>query len=162
MLNYIFRVKALLLLGAALLVSSCLQPSTKEAYLEGFERFVQEVEKNSTKFTEKDWQWANKRFTRYAADYYDRFREELTLEEKVEVTLLKGRYLATREGSRLGRTIDKNLSKELEQAGKDVREYLDENLQEDLREISRGAREIGDSAVKVMEDLLREIKKKRE
>lgn len=34
--------------------------------------------------------------------------------EKVEVTLLRGRYLAAREGSRLGRTINKNLSKELD------------------------------------------------
>lgn len=143
-------------------VASCSAPITKEDYLRGFEKFVQEVERDNGKFSEDDWKWANKRFTRYAVEYYDQFREELTLEEKVEVTLLRGRYLAAREGSRLGRTINKNLSKELDQVSKDVKKYLDENLEEDIQEITKGAREIGDSAVKVMEDVLNGLKKKKE
>lgn len=148
------------LLLLAFTLTSCMQPTTKEAYLKGFEKFVADVEKNSGKFTESDWKWANKRFSRYTGEYFEKFREEMTLEEKIEVTLLKGRFLANRETSRLGRTVFENLPEEISKMGEDVKKYLDENLEEDLREISKGAREIGDSAVKVVEELLEELKKK--
>ena len=43
--------------------------------------------------------------------------------------------------------------------GKDIKEYMKEDLNRDIREISKGAREIGDSAVKVMEDVVKGLKK---
>lgn len=154
------RRTLLLLILFLVMLSSCMAPISKEAYLRGFERFVKEVEQNSRKFTDKDWEWANERYSLYSVDYYEKFRQELTFDEKVKVNLLKGRYLARR--GNIGQALREEFSKELEQAGKDASKYIDENLKEDLQEITRGAREIGDSAVKVMENLIEEIKKKRE
>lgn len=155
-------IRFMLFFFLAFTFNSCMVPVNKEAYLENFERFIRDVEKNGEKFTRSDWKWANKKFSRYTGEFYDKFRDDLTMEEKIEVTLLKGRYLAAKGTSEVGRAIRENLEEGIDNLGKDVKKYLDENLDEDLEEISKGAREIGDSAVKVMEDVLKELKKKKE
>ena len=142
--------------------TSCFAPTSIADYLDRFERFVREVEKNKSKFKESDWEWANKRYSKFTGFYYERFRDELNGEQKIKVTLLKGRYLAAKGSSSLGRLIQENLKKEVDKLGKDVQKYLDENLEKDLEEISKGAREIGDSAVRVVEEVLKELKKKKE
>lgn len=99
---------------------------------------------------------------KYTGVYYDRFREDLKMEDKIRVTVLKGRYLAAKGSSSVGRLIQENLKENVDKLGQDVQKYLDENLDEDIEEITKGAREIGDSAVKVVEEVLRELKKKKE
>lgn len=143
-------------------VVSCLEPASTADYLDRFEQFVKDVEKNGSKFNESDWKWANKRYSKYTGVYYDRFREDLKMEEKIRVTVLKGRYLAAKGSSSEGRLIQENLKENVDKLGQDVQKYLDENLDEDIEEITKGAREIGDSAVKVVEEVLRELKKKKE
>ncbi len=155
-------IRFMLFFFLAFTVNACMVPANKDSYLENFEQFIRDVEKNGEKFTHSDWKWANKKFTRYTGEFYDKFRDELTMEEKIEVTMLKGRYLAAKGTSQIGRVIQENLEEGIDNLGKDVKKYLDENLDEDLEEISKGAREIGDSAVKVMEDVLNELKKKKE
>lgn len=139
--------------------TSCIAPSSKQSYLTNFERFVKDVEKNAQKFTAQDWKWSNKRFTKYSDEWYKNFENDLKMEDKIKVSILKARYLSVKQGSEIGRYLNDNLKHDLEKAGKDLQKYLDENLDKDIREISKGAHEIGDSAVKVMKDLLKEIKK---
>jgi hypothetical protein len=138
---------------------SCIAPSSKQSYLDNFERFVKDVEKNAQKFTAQDWRWSNKRFTKYSDEWYKKFENDLKMEEKIKVSILKARYLSAKQGSEIGRYLNDNLKHDLEKAGKDLQKYLEENLDKDIREISKGAHEIGDSAVKVMKDVLKEIKK---
>jgi vacuolar-type H+-ATPase subunit H len=144
-----------------LLVSSCIIPSSKESYLSNFERFVRNVEKNAGKFSSRDWSWSNRRFSKYSHEWYDKFEQEFNLEEKIKVTELKSRYIAARTKRFAGKILNEELKKDMEKAGKEIKKYLDENLEEDIREISKGAKEIGDSAVKVMENILKEIKKEK-
>jgi hypothetical protein len=140
-------------------VTSCIDPSSKQSYLANFERFVKDVEKNAQKLTAQDWRWSNKRFTKYSDEWYKKFENDLKMEEKIQVSVLKTRYLSAKESSEIGRYLNDNLKHDLEKAGKDIKKYIDENLDKDIREISKGAREIGDSAVKVIKDVLKEIKK---
>ncbi len=139
--------------------TSCIVPSSKQSYLTNFERFVKDVEKNAQKFTAQDWRWSNKRFSKYSDEWYKKFENDLKMEEKIQVSVLKTRYMSAKESSEIGRYINDNLKHDLEKAGKDIKKYIDENLDKDIREISKGAHEIGDSAVKVMKDVLKEIKK---
>jgi len=139
--------------------TSCISPSSKQSYLTNFERFVKDVEKNAQKFTAQDWKWSNKRFTKYSDEWYKNFENDLKMEDKIKVSILKARYLSVKQGSEIGRYLNDNLKHDLEKAGKDLQKYLDENLDKDIREISKGAHEIGDSAVKVMKDVLKEIRK---
>jgi hypothetical protein len=154
-------MKARLVLPVLLLflVSSCTIPSSKESYLTNFERFIRNVEKNAEKFTSRDWNWSNKRFSKYSHEWYDKFKHDMNLNEKIKVTELKSRYLSVKAKIYSGSILNEELKKDVEKAGKEIKKYLDENLEKDIREISKGAKEIGDSAVKVMEDILKEIRK---
>jgi dipeptidase len=157
---YLFRILTFTLV--MLMVSSCLIPASKERYLANFERFVNNVEKNSKEFKRKDWRWADKRYRLYSDNWYEKFREELTLREQLQIAGLKIRYKALKEGSRMRRIVDEKLAEDLEKLGEDMGKYFDENLERDVDKLTKGAREIGDSAVKVVEDLLKEIRKKKE
>jgi len=140
--------------------TTCVIPTTKETYLKNFERFVKDVEKNGEKFTISDWRWANRRFSRYSGEWYENFQDDLKMEEKVQVTGLKTRYMIAKGNSKLGRFMNKEMGKDLERLKDDVREYMKKDFSKDIREISKGAREIGDSAKKVIEEVKKEVKKK--
>lgn len=141
--------------------SSCMIPSSKERYLANFERFVNNVEKESPGFKPRDWRYAEKRYQKYSVEWYQNFREDFTPQEQIKVAGLKLRYQAVREGAGLRRLLDEQVVKDLEKMGEDVGKYLDENLDRDLERISKGAREIGDSARKVVDDLVKELRKKK-
>lgn len=157
---YLFRIFTLTLVMLAL--SSCLIPASKERYLANFERFINNVEKNSPEFKRKDWRWAEKRYRLYSDNWYEKFREEFSLKEQLQIAGLKIRYQALKEGSRKRRIVDEKLAEDLEKLGEDMGKYFDENLERDVDKLTKGAREIGDSAVKVVEDILKEIRKKKE
>jgi len=159
MKQMVLRIFTLVMLS--IFVSSCLVPAKKERYMTNFERFVKNIEKNAGNFKPRDWRWADKRYKLYGNEYYDKFREELTLKEQLQIAGLKIRYQAVKEGSSYKRIIDEKLVRDLEKMGEDVGRYIDENLDRDLEKLSKGAREIGDSAVKVVEDLLKELKRKK-
>jgi len=154
------RIFSLLML--LIFVSSCLIPAKKERYLINFERFVKNIEKNAGDFKPKDWRWADKRYKLYGKEWYQKFRQDLTLKEQLQIAGLKIRYQAVKEGSDYKRLIDENLVRDMEQMSEDVGKYIDKNLDSDLEKLTKGAREIGDSAVKVVEDLLKELKRKKE
>jgi hypothetical protein len=157
------NTKPVTLLSILLLVFccfSCVIPGTKKQYLHNYERFVRDVEKNGPKFSFSDWRWENQRFRKYSGEWYDKFREELNPEEKNQVSGLKIRYLAVREMSRFGRFMHDDLDKNIDKLKDDVKDYMKNDLDSDVRKFKKGAREIGDSAKKVMEDVMKEMKKK--
>jgi len=151
--------KTAFLLILVLSVTSCFFPDKKETYLKNFEKFVKDVEKNRAKFTAIDWRWANKRFSKYCGEWYEKFKNDLKMDEKIRVSVLKTRYLLAKDNSSIGRSVNDNLEKNIREMGEDIKEYMKKDLNKDIREISKGAREIGDSAVKVMEDVMKGLKK---
>jgi hypothetical protein len=152
-------IKKLVCLFLIFSFSSCIVPETKKSYLQNFGRFVKDVEKNNSKFTKADWKWANRRFSKYSVEWYKKFRDDLKMEEKIQVSVLRTRYLVVKESSITGRSINDDLDMQFEKFSDDIKEYLDKNLDKDIREITKGAKEISDSAVKVVEDVLKGLKK---
>jgi hypothetical protein len=157
--NWASRVTVIII---AFSVVSCLISGSKERYLVNFSRFVSNVEINADKFRANDWRWANRRYKQYSEIWYRKFRDDLTVREKIEISALKIRYTTARKYKGKQSLIDERVREDLERLGQDVGKYLDENLERDLERISKGGREIGDSAVKVVEDLLKELRKKKE
>ncbi len=145
-----------------LFVSSCLIPASKERYLANFERFVKNVEKNASEFKKKDWIWAERRYRQYSEKWYAKFKEDLTLKEQIQVATLRLRFQAVKEGSNVLRHLDEKMLEDLEKLNKDMGKYFDENFERDLEKITKGAREIGDSARKVVDDLMKELRKRKE
>ena len=139
---------------------SCLAPANKEAYLKKFENFVNRIEKNSGDYNDQDWKWADNQFEKYRSTWYDEFRDDLTAEEKLNVAGLVLKYQSLKGKGKLKGVYKKYIREDLEKTKKNVREYMDKNLDKDVDELIKGAKEIGDSALKAIEDITNDLKKK--
>ena len=140
-------------------VTSCLIPATKETFMKNFSRFVRDVEKNGEKFGISDWHYANKRYGKYTGEWYDKFSDELNAEEKSEINNLKIRYITERGKGKFSRFFKEDIVRDLDKINRDVEHYMKKELPRDIDEFSKGAREIGDSAKKVIDDILKERNK---
>ncbi|WP_321370856.1 DUF6565 domain-containing protein [uncultured Draconibacterium sp.] len=147
--------KILIICFAALI--ACAAPTTKEDYLDSFERFVQRVESNHKKYTQKDWEWADQRFERFNSVWYLDYRDDFTVEDQIKIKGLIIKYHALKNKESVGDLLRDLFKDDVNNIGDKVQKYIDEDMDEDLDKIIKGATEIGDSAVKVMEDIVREL-----
>ncbi len=81
--------KIFISLFALFILASC---DNKESYIQDFSQFIQKVEDNADKYSEKDWKKADKKFKEYTGSIYKKYAEELTSEEKVEIAKCQTTY----------------------------------------------------------------------
>jgi hypothetical protein len=73
---------------------SCKEAIFKGQYISNFESFVEDVRKNSKEYTEADWKASEEKFKFYAETEFEKFKNDLSSEEKSKVNTLKGNYYA--------------------------------------------------------------------
>ena len=145
-------------LALAFLAVSCMVPTSKESYLEKFENFVNRVEKEHENYNKKDWIWADKQFEKFSDDWYNEYREEMTWEEKLRVKMIILKYKTIKGEEDLDSGIKKFMKEDAKELREEIEEYLENDAEEDLEKLREGMEEIGDSAVKVFEDIVRSFK----
>lgn len=70
-------------------LSSC---DSKESYVKDFTKFVESVAEDCKEYSAEDWEKADKTFKELADTRYNKFSEELTTDDMVEITKLKATY----------------------------------------------------------------------
>lgn len=150
-------IKYLLVCGLMVMVASCLTPTSKEDYLEKFEKFVNRVEENHKHYNAKDWDWADSQFKKYNKEWYPDFKDEFTLEDQIKIKAFIIEYHSYKNKQGLGDLLRDLFRDDANEIGGKVEEYIDEDFDEDLEKIIEGASAIGDSAVKVLEDVIDEL-----
>ncbi|MFW6309620.1 MAG: DUF6565 domain-containing protein [Prolixibacteraceae bacterium] len=143
-----------------LFLSSCLLLADKKTYISRFEKFVDRVEKEHEKYDKRDWEWADSQFEKFSETWYEEYRDELTLKEKLKVQMLIVHYESIRGRNKTEKRIREYLKEDAEELKEKMDEYLKEDAGEDLRKLKEGMKEIGDSAVKVFEDIVKSLEKK--
>ena len=157
-----------LLFIIALMLGSCDVPASKEAYLEKYEAFVAKVEKSFDGFNEKDWEKAAKEYEKFAGEWYNKFKDELTTKENIRLATLQVRYNACRALDKtasglkqLFESIDVNKIK------KQIQYYIENDMDADLEKLMDEAKKAGSEAEKAVKKILddldvdtKEIKKK--
>ncbi len=103
---------------AILTLASC---ENKESYIQDFSQFVQEVEDNADKYTEKDWKKADKKFESFTGSIYKKYAEELTSEEKIEIAKCQTTYTALKAKAGI-----KDSWKNLKEAAQKAKEAFEE------------------------------------
>ena len=68
-------------------------PQSKEAYLEGFKEFIDNVDKNHAEFTSEDWESAKEEYDKYMGEWYNKFEEEMSIAERMKVTSYKMKFI---------------------------------------------------------------------
>lgn len=155
-------VKIAFMAGLAILMSSCMVPTSKDSYLNKFEQFVNQVEKEHENYTEKDWKWADSQFKKFSVDWYNEYSDELTLKEKLRVKMIMLKYKALKGEDQLDFGWDEKLKKDANEIRERIDEYLENDAEEDLEKLKEGLEEIGDSAAKVFGDIIESLEKKKD
>jgi hypothetical protein len=122
-----------------LILSSCAM--SKEDCLYNYERFIDEVRANHAGYTEKDWRKADKRFNRFNGILTKRYKDKLTLEEKIRVSMARVIYDSCRYG---GGLLDK-INKITGGIKDGLKDYTDNHLAEDIEFLREQGVKIGDS-----------------
>lgn len=142
-----------------LVLFSCTAPDTKEEYLSQFGNFVEKVRDNKKNYTKSDWEWADKRFKKYRYDWYLKFKGHYTLKDQITIKGLILEYNSLKKNEDFGQIVKQLFGKDLENVQKKIDEYAKKDMDKDLEELIDGATEIGDSAVKVLEDVIKTLDK---
>lgn len=149
--------KYILVFSLTVFMVSCLAPTSKESYLEKFESFVDRVEENHKKYNDKDWEWTDSQFEKYNGDWYLKYRDEFTLSDQIKIKSLIIRYHAYKSKDDVNEVLKQLFKEDVDDVRKKVEDYIDKDMDEDLELLMEGAAAIGDSAVKVLEDIIKEL-----
>ncbi len=80
---------------------------SKENYLKDFKSFIAELKENYSEYSESDWSSADKQYIEFTEVLYEKFKNEFSSEEKMEVNKLKGAYVTLK--------LNKNIKDMIEQ-----------------------------------------------
>ena len=155
MIDFTARIQISLLL-LILSLSSC-GPQTKEAYLEDYKEFIAHVSEKGAQFSENDWTEANGDYREFSEEWYEKFRDEFTVKESAilwmhgkQYKFYRARYQATNMFSRFMQDDYPELKKQMEY-------YVENDMEDDLNALMEEAKETGDSAVVMMQEILDEL-----
>ena len=89
-------VKQLPILVSVLLlfVIACTESFTKDGYIRNYEAWVSTLKLHYKVYKDSDWSRAEAEFKRYSETEYNRFKDDLTPEERQKVDRLAGQYYA--------------------------------------------------------------------
>ena len=107
--------KVLLMAFALLVLNAC---GNKESYVKEFSDFVEDVRAHADSYSDKDWEKADKKFEKFTGDIYEKFAEELTAEEKMEIAQTAYSALRVKAGF-------KDFGKDIEEAAQKAKEALE-------------------------------------
>ena len=80
---------------------------SKENYLNDFQYFVSNIEKEYKNYSDEDWENADVEYHQYVEDYYIQFQDELTSQELKNIGKLKAQYQAVKIKYNANKIIDK-------------------------------------------------------
>jgi hypothetical protein len=75
-----------------LFLSGCSVFYSKDNYINDFKVFVDSVEKDYRGYTEADWAEKDKIYLKYSVEYYEKYKDKLTEEDKYVLGKIKGSY----------------------------------------------------------------------
>lgn len=139
------------------LLYSC-QPQSKEAYLNEYKQFMQEVGKNGKNYSDSDWQKADDTFKEYSGTYYDLYKEDLSIREQLVVSKYILEYKVYKTSSKGTDVWDELFKEEDWSKIKDqLKSYRDNNMEEDLQRLQEKAESLGKNAEKEIHKILKEL-----
>ncbi len=70
----------------------CQCSMNKDSYLKDFETFISKTEKDYSEMSDQDWEKTLAQFKDYSEKYYEQFKEELDVNEKISISMLKSKF----------------------------------------------------------------------
>lgn len=159
--------KAFTTLMVAIMAIGC-SPMTKESYMADYEAFVDEVLAEYKSYTTEVWTDKEEQFELYRTEYYNRFKGEMTTEERAKVLYYEVLFSGCRAYDKSADFINGvrqayNIDQKLEEGIESAKDYVENELEDDARELGKkakqGAEEFEQKADKAVKDLTEKSEK---
>lgn len=141
-----------------LLFAAC-SPFTKEAYLDRYQEFMEEISAGYRSFDETDWAKADKKFDKLNNEWFNKFKDDLTNREKMIVSAHKIRYNALKRAQSAGGFIEGFIREDVRKMREQLEKWVENNMQDDLDSFLNEAKRLGRETY---EEALRMVEKLRE
>ena len=140
-----------------ILMAAC-APMSKEAYLKKYDAFIVEVSENGKSYDAEAWEKAAIQYEKFSGEWYNKFKEEMTLVEKLKVTKNQTQFYYYRNLSQ-GMSTAKEILKSLNigEIKQQIRYYIDNNMESDLQKFYNDAVKAGKEAEEVVTKILNEL-----
>lgn len=137
-------------------LSAC-APMTKESYLTGYAEFMQEVASEGEHYTERDWQRREEEFTNYSEIWHARFKDELTFKEDLVIVKYGMQYNMYKFKYRVSGFFKDFDEEDYDALKEQIAYYVENDMESDLNALVSEAREVGDTAIVIVRDILDEL-----
>ncbi len=151
-------LKILVLILVTLTVISC-RPFSKESYLEKYDKFISEVSEKSASYTDKDWEKADEKFKKFNTDWYDHFKEDLTLKEKLTTTKYNVQYSYYKAMPQAMDLFNTYLKGDYEKVKERIKYYKENKMDKDIDALLKLAKESGESSLNKIKEIINEVDK---
>jgi len=151
------RIAARTLLTAIMLIVVSCAPQTKEAYLEQYKEFIAEVSREFETYTIEDWDKSLEQYERFSSEWFRKFKDEFTWQEQLLVGKYEIQYNLMRVKNGSANFFENSLEDNFLQLKEQVAYYYENEMEEDIEFLVEQAKEIGDSAISVMKEILDEL-----
>ncbi len=79
---------------------------SKEKYIKDFKSFIIETKENCSEYEKSDWKISDEQYNKFTVELYEKFKDDLSEDEKREIYKLKGAYSTLKMKSNIKEIID--------------------------------------------------------
>jgi hypothetical protein len=151
------KINLFLLYISFFLLISC-SPWSKDAYMKDYKSFIDDVSQKSQGYSDEDWKEADNKFKQFDSEWYEKFKDEMSLTEKGTTSFYNLQYVFYRNKEGARTMFDTYMKKDLEELKKKIKFYKENQMEDDLKKLEILSREAGDSVFSLFNQALRELK----
>lgn len=153
----VLPIKFFALISMLVFMSGC-SPQSKEAYMDDYRGFIEEVKDEHKSYSIDDWKEKDEQFQQYADDWAEKFEGELTLTDQLVVAKHAITYAVLSAKQQTGGILREILEDEdLQELKEQLKYYADNEMDEDIEKIVEEAGKLGEEASKAVEEILKEL-----
>ena len=137
-------------------LTSC-APQSKESYMNDYEEFLTEISEQSQSFTDSDWSEVDKKYEQFTGEWQDKFNDEYTFQEELILSKNDIQYNLLRAKVEAKKLFENVLEVDYDELKLKVRQYAEKDMTNDISNLLLEAKQTGDSALQMMEQILIEL-----
>jgi hypothetical protein len=133
-------------------------PQSKESYLKRYDSFIEEVGKNRSQYTAKDWEKKNEEFNQLSDEWYKKFKDDFTWREELKLTAHKVKYnyyIISKESSSFFKELFGN--PDVEKIKSQIKFYVDNQMKEDIDLLVKEAKKVGKDVEEIVTQTLKNL-----
>ena len=117
------------------------------------------VQTEYLKYSEEEWAKIDNEFKKYDEVWYNKFNEDITWKEHIKLNSFSLRYNMYKARAFSQNWFDEYLKEDYEELKTQIKYYKDNEMQEDIDFLLKQAKEIGDEAAQIVEEIIEDLEK---